>query len=152
MFTFVVGEVLAHGRDRQLLLEAIDLVEEENDRRFYEPPRVADGVEERQGLLHAVDRLVLKKQLVVLGNSNQEHNRRDILKAVNPLLTLGSLTTHIEHHVGQITNHKARLGNTRGLNTRPEYILVCRDVVRLGNPIDRIEVADNKEFVKDSPG
>lgn len=43
--TLVVGEVVLHGANGQLLLEAIDLVKEENDRRFDKPPRVANRVE-----------------------------------------------------------------------------------------------------------
>lgn len=35
--TFVVWEVVLHGADGQLLLEAINLVEEENDRCLGEP-------------------------------------------------------------------------------------------------------------------
>src|SRR5689334_15509344 len=34
----VVGEVVLHGADRQLLLESIDLVKEQNDRCLDEPP------------------------------------------------------------------------------------------------------------------
>lgn len=36
--TLVVGEVVLHGADRQLLLESIDLVKEQNDRRLDKPP------------------------------------------------------------------------------------------------------------------
>lgn len=86
--TLVVGEVVLHGADRQLLLEAINLVEEQNDGCLGEPPRVANRVEQGQGLLHTVDSLVFEKQLVVLGNGDEEENSRDILEAVNPLLTL----------------------------------------------------------------
>jgi hypothetical protein len=34
----VVREVVLHGADRQLLLESIDLVEEQNDRCLDKPP------------------------------------------------------------------------------------------------------------------
>ena len=40
--TRVVREVIAEGRPSQLLLEEIDLVEEENDTRSHEPPRIHD--------------------------------------------------------------------------------------------------------------
>lgn len=63
--TLVVGEVVLHRTDGQLLLEAVDFVKEEDDGRLDEPARIADGVEEGQGLLHAIDRLVLEQQLVV---------------------------------------------------------------------------------------
>ena len=38
----VIGEVILHGADGQLLLEAINLVEEEDDGRLDEPARIAD--------------------------------------------------------------------------------------------------------------
>lgn len=38
----VIGEVVLHRADRQLLLESVDLVEEENDGRLDEPSGVAD--------------------------------------------------------------------------------------------------------------
>ena len=59
--TLVIGEVVIHGRDGQLLLEAIDLVEEENDAGLGEPSAVANRVEQRECFLHAVDRLVLEQ-------------------------------------------------------------------------------------------
>lgn len=85
--TLVVGEVVLHGANGQLLLEAIDLVQEQNDRCLYKPPRVADGVEQSQCFLHAVDRLILEQQLVVLRDGHEEKDRRDILEAVYPLLS-----------------------------------------------------------------
>lgn len=36
--TLVVGEVVLHGTDGELLLESVDLVQEENDRRLDKPP------------------------------------------------------------------------------------------------------------------
>ena len=113
----VVGEVVLHRADRQLLLESVDLVEEENDGRLDEPPGVADGVKERQGLLHSVDRLVLEQQLIVLGDGDQEEDGGDVLEAVDPLLSLRSLATDVEHAVGQVANDECRLGDTGGLDT-----------------------------------
>lgn len=40
----VIWEVVAHGGMRQLLREQIDFVEEQNDARFDEPSRVANGI------------------------------------------------------------------------------------------------------------
>jgi len=42
---FVVREVVLHRAYWKLLLESIDLVQEEDDGRLNEPPRVADRVE-----------------------------------------------------------------------------------------------------------
>ena len=137
----VIGEIVLHRADGQLLLEAIDLVEEENDGGLDEPPGVADGVEQSQGLLHTVYGLVLEQQLVVLGNGDQEQNGGDVLEAVNPLLTLGSLTADVEHPVGQIADDECGLGDTGGLDTRAEDILVSGEVVGLGDTVNGIEVA-----------
>jgi len=81
----VVGEVVVHGTDWELLLEAVNLVEEEDDGRLDEPARVADGVKQGQGFLHAVDSLVLKQELVVLGDGDKEEDGGDVFEAVNPL-------------------------------------------------------------------
>jgi hypothetical protein len=137
----VVGEVVLHGADGQLLLEAIDLVEEENDRGLDEPTRVADGVEQSECFLHTVDGLVLEQQLVILGNGDQEEDSSDVLEAVNPLLTLGSLTTDIEHAVGQIANDEGSLGDTGGLDTGAKDILISGEVVGLSNTVNSVEVA-----------
>lgn len=40
--TLVIGEVVLHRADRQLLLESVDLVEEENDGGLDEPSGVAN--------------------------------------------------------------------------------------------------------------
>lgn len=58
--SLVVGEVVLHGADRQLLLEAIDLVEEENDRSLDEPAGVADRVEQGERFLHTIDGLIFE--------------------------------------------------------------------------------------------
>lgn len=133
----VVGEVVLHGADGELLLEAIDLVEEENDRRLDEPPGVANRVEQGQGFLHTVHGLVLEQQLVVLGDGDQEQNGSDVLEAVNPLLTLGTLTPDIEHAVCKVTNNECGLGDTGSLDTGTEDILVGGKVVGLGDTLNR---------------
>lgn len=137
----IVGEVVVHGADGQLLLEAINLVEEENDRCLCEPPRVADGVEQCQGFLHTVDGLIFEEQLIVLGDGDQEENGSDVLEAVDPLLTFGTLATNIEHTVRQVTNNECRFRDTSGLDTRAQHILVVGHVVRSGDTGDVIEVA-----------
>lgn len=139
--TLVVGEVVLHGADRQLLLEAIDLVQEQDNRRLDEPPRVADGVEQGQGLLHSVDCLIFEQQLIVLGDGDEEEDGGNVLEAVNPLLSLGSLTTDIEHSVGEVTDDEGGLGDTSGLDTRPKDILIVRHVVGGRNSRDVIKVA-----------
>jgi hypothetical protein len=60
---------------------------------------------------------------------------------VNPLLTLGTLTTDVEHAVGQIANDEGGLGNTGGLDTRAENILVGGEVIGLSDAVNSVEVA-----------
>jgi hypothetical protein len=139
--TLVVGEVVLHRADGQLLLEPIDLVQEQDDRCLDEPPRVADGVEQCEGFLHTVDGLIFEQQLVVLRDGDQEENGGDVLEAVDPLLSLRSLTTDVEHAVGQVANDEGGLGDTSRLDTRAEDILVVGDVVGGGDAVDRVEVA-----------
>ena len=83
----VIGEVVLHWADGQLLLEAIDLVEEQDDRCLDEPPRVADGIEQCEGFLHTVDGFVFEQQLVVLGDGDQEQDGGNVLETMYPLLT-----------------------------------------------------------------
>lgn len=139
--TLVVREVVLHRADRELLLEAVDLVEEENDRGLDEPSRVADGVEQRERFLHTVHGLIFEQELVVFGDGDKEQNRGDVLKAVDPLLALRTLTTNIEHTVCQVANNERGLGDTGGLDTRTEDILVTWQVVGLGNAVDGVKVA-----------
>lgn len=140
--TLIVGEVVLHGADRQLLLEAIDLVQEENDGSLDEPSRVANRVEQCQSFLHTVDRLIFEEQLVVFRNGDQEKNRCHVLEAVDPLLTLRTLTTNVEHSVGQVANNEGSFGDTGSLDTGAEDILVSGKVVGLSNALHGIKVAE----------
>lgn len=137
----VVGEVVLHRADRKLLLETIDLVQEENDRGLDEPPGVADRVEQGQGFLHTVDCFVFEEQLVILGDGDEEQNGSNVLEAVNPLLSLGSLATNVKHAVCKVTDNECGLGDTGGLDTGTEDILVGGEVVGLSNALNGIEVA-----------
>jgi hypothetical protein len=137
----VVGKVVLHRAHGKLLLEAVNLVEEQNDRRLNEPARVADGVEQSQGLLHTVDRLIFKQKLVVFRNGDQEEDGGHVLETMDPLLTFGTLSTDVEHTVGQVANNKGSLSDTGGLDTRAEHILVAGHVVGLGDTLNRVKVA-----------
>ena len=137
----VVWEVVLHRADGQLLLEAVNLVEEEDDGCLDEPPRVADGVEQGERLLHAVDRLVLKQELVVLGNGDEEKDGGDVFKAVYPLLPLGTLATNVKHAVGEVADDEGGFGDARGFDTRAEDVLVVGNIVRRSDAVGRVEVA-----------
>lgn len=139
--SLVVWEVVLHWADWQLLLKAIDLVEEENDARFDKPSGVADTVKESQGFLHTVYGLILEKKLVIFGDGDKEEDGGNVFETMNPLLALGSLSTNIEHSVGEVANDKCGLSDTCSLYSRSKDILVVRNVVGLSNAIYRVKVA-----------
>ena len=112
---FIIREIILHGGHWQFLLESIDFVQKEDDRRLDKPSGVADGVEECQSFLHSVDGLVFEEQLIVLGDGNEEKDGRDVLKAMYPFLSLGPLTSNIEHAVCKLADDESSLGNTSGL-------------------------------------
>ena len=68
--TFIVWEIVLHRTDWELLLEAVNLVKEEDDGGLDEPPRVADGIKKCESFLHTVDCLILEEKLVVLGDGD----------------------------------------------------------------------------------
>ncbi|KAG5463361.1 MAG: hypothetical protein BJ554DRAFT_8207 [Olpidium bornovanus] len=137
----VVGEQLGQRRDEELLFEHVDLVQEEDDRRVDEPARVADRVEEREGLLHPVDVLVLEEHLVVLGDGDEEDDGRHVVEAVDPLFPLGPLPANVKQPVDQAADVERGLRDPGRLHAGAEDVLVRRDVVVLRDPLDRIEEA-----------
>ena len=139
--SLIVWEVVLHRADRKLLLESVDLVQEQNDTGLDEPPRVANTVKESQGLLHTVDGLILEEQLIVFGDGHQEENGRNVLEAMDPLLSLGTLSTDIKHAVSKVADDKGGFRDTRGLDTRSKDILVVGNVVWSGDTVDRVKVA-----------
>lgn len=139
--TFIIWEIILHWAHWQLFLESVDLVQEQNDARLDKPPRVANAVEQCKSFLHAVHSLVLEKKLVVFGDGDQEKDCGHILEAMYPFLSLRSLSSDVEHAVGEILNYEGGFGNASSLDTRPEHILVVGYVVMSCDPVDRIEIA-----------
>lgn len=137
----IVGKVVLHWADGQLFLESINLVQEQDYRCLDEPSGVANRVKQGQSLLHTVHSLVLKKQLIVLGYGDEEENSSNVLEAVNPLLSLRPLTTDVEHPVSEVANDESCLGDTSGLDTGPQHVLVIGHVIGCGNTLDVVEVA-----------
>jgi hypothetical protein len=60
---------------------------------------------------------------------------------VNPFLTFGTLSTDIEHAVGEVANDEGGLSDTGGLDTRTEDILVAGEIVGLSNALNGVKVA-----------
>jgi hypothetical protein len=116
--SLVIGKIVLHGAHWELLLESINLIQEQDDGGLDKPSGVANRVEKGQGLLHTVYSLVFEKQLIVLGNGDQEENGGDILEAVNPLFSFRTLSSDIKHTICEVTNDECGFGNTSGLDTR----------------------------------
>ena len=91
--------------------------------------------------MHTVDGLIFEEELIVLGDSDEEEDGGDIFEAVDPLLSLRSLSSYIEHTVCEVANDEGGFGNTSGLDTRTENILVVWHVIGLGDTLNVIEVA-----------
>jgi hypothetical protein len=79
--------------------------------------------------------------LVVLRDSNQEDDSSDIFKAVDPLLSLGTLTTDVKETVVEVTDVEAGFSDTGGLDTGSQDVLVGREVVWGGDTVDGLKVA-----------
>lgn len=60
---------------------------------------------------------------------------------MDPLLSLRTLSTDIEHAVGQISDDEGSLGDTSSLDTRSKYVLVVRNIIWRGDAVDRVKVA-----------
>jgi len=58
--------------------------------------------------------LVLHQALVVSGNGHKEEKAVNILETVDPLLSLGSLATDVEHAICQLAEVEYGLCDTRG--------------------------------------
>lgn len=121
---FIIREIVLHRGDREFLLKPVDLVQKQDDRGLDKPSGVADRVKECESFLHSVDGFVFEEQLIVLGDGNEEKDGGDVLKAVDPFLPLGSLTSDIEHAVGKLADDESSLSNTSGLHSRSQNILV----------------------------
>lgn len=67
---------------------------------------------------------------------------------MDPLLALGSLSTDVEHTVGQVTNDEGGLGDTSGLYSRSQHILIVGDIIWLRNAVYRVEIAGAKGQIR----
>ena len=139
--TLVVRKVILHWAHWELLLETIDLVQEQNYRRLDEPSRVANRIEQGEGFLHTVHCLVFEQKLVVLRNGDKEEYGGDILEAMDPLLSLRTLSSNIKHAICKVTNDESSLRNSSGLDTGTKNILIVRHIVVLGDTLNVVKVA-----------
>lgn len=79
--------------------------------------------------------------MVVFRDGDEEKDCGYVLEAMYPLLTLRTLTADIEHAVCEIADDECGLGDTSGLDTGAEDVLIVGNIVWCGNAIDRVKVA-----------
>jgi hypothetical protein len=139
--TFVVREIVLHRAHGKLLSEPINLVQEQDDARLNKPSRVANGIKQCQGFLHTVDSFVLEQQLIIFGYGDQEQDGSDILKAMDPLLPFGALSTNVKHAVCEVANDEGSFRDTGSFDTGTKHILVSGKIVRLGDAVNSVKVA-----------
>lgn len=82
-----------------LLTEEIFLVKEEDDWDGREPLAVANLVKKLQAFVHAVRFFVLIERQVVLTHGDEEEHGCHVLEAMDPLLTLRTLSADIYNAV-----------------------------------------------------
>ena len=109
--------------------EQVLLVEEQDDRGVLKPRIGDDGAKESLALLHAVLVIWLDEHLVVLAERRQEHDRRDVLEAVDPFAALGPLAAHVHHAKRDVLEHERVLDDARRWHAHPQHVLLGRQVV-----------------------
>lgn len=62
---------------------------------------------------------------------------------MNPLLSLGTLSAHVEHSECQVLNNKGGFRNASRFDTRSKDVLVVGEVVVGRNSVNRIKIAIN---------
>ncbi len=77
------------------LLKKVHLVQEEDNRCITEPTTVTNLIEQEQALIHTVGCVILVALLVIFTQTADKDDCSDTLEAVNPLLSLISLTVVI---------------------------------------------------------
>jgi hypothetical protein len=92
------------------------------------------------GLLLAYHSFIFNQRLVIFRNGHQENDGCNTLKAMNPFLSLATLTADVKHAIGQVTNDKNSLCDTGRLDSRPQNILIAGKEVTLANTINGIKV------------
>ena len=127
--TCILREAYRKINSRNLLLEQILLVQEEDHRGVGKPLVVAYLFEEFQGFLHPVGHVVFVQLQVIFAKSNAKYDRLHVLKAMHPLFAFAPLSPHINHPKVNLVDVKLGFYNTGRLGTRPENILFVRNEV-----------------------
>lgn len=105
-----------------------------------EPGISDDGSEEGFGFFHPVLVVALDEDLVVLGEGDEEHDGGDVLEAVDPLPTLGALSSDIHHTEDDLVEVEGVLDDASRGNTNTEDVLLCGEVIGLGEAVEVAQV------------
>ena len=100
----------------------------ENEKYSIPEPVISENsLEQIQTFLESVDQDVLLQHLVVLADGGQEHDHQHVLKTVNPLLPLRSLSSNINHdELSVFFVLESVLNYSRGFDSHLEDILGLR--------------------------
>lgn len=69
--------------------------------------------------------------LIVFADGDEEEDDSDVFETMDPFLSFGTLTTDVEHSVGEVLDVESCFGDTRRLDPGAQYILVGREVIWL---------------------
>ncbi len=95
-----IWEVVADAAVLDLVYEEIRLVEKEDDRYTAEAPVVDDRVKDIDAFHQTVGDAVLKEGLVEGTGGDEEQDGGDFIKALEPLVSLGTLPAHVNKAEG----------------------------------------------------
>mmetsp|Transcript_61441 Transcript_61441/g.181589 ORF Transcript_61441/g.181589 Transcript_61441/m.181589 type:complete len:326 (+) Transcript_61441:430-1407(+) len=130
------GDIRVHD----LFGKDVFLVKKEHDRCIGKGAVIANRAEKLKGLHHSVGTLCLGKGLVILREGGNEDNSVNVIEAVDPLPTLGSLPADIIHFEVNAVDAIA-LHDNLGRTDTPKKNVLCSWLVRRGsNPAEIIEV------------
>jgi hypothetical protein len=103
--------------------------------------------------VHTVDSFIFVEFQIIFGHGNAENKPSDFLETVDPLLSLASLTAHIDHSELHVLDSKGNFRDTRGASPRTEDILIIREIIRMSDTVHGIKETrkrrnqNNKETV-----
>ena len=69
--------------------------------------------------------------LIVFADGDEEEDDGDIFETVDPFLSFGTLTSHIEHSVGEVLDVEGCFGDTCRLDSSAQYVLIGGEIVWL---------------------
>lgn len=109
-----IREVLLDADSLHLLHQEVHLVEEQDYGDVEEELVVDYRLKDVHRLHQPVGAPVLHEDLVVLTGRHHEQDRRDPVKALEPLLALGPLASHIHHFKRDFFNNEVMFHNALG--------------------------------------